>query len=176
MTPHWIPELVSKSPIEDFAVYEDRIYAIFRQDFIDSHPSFDGLRVSVRRQREETDGKWAGFFHITSVEDHATGDRNVDLRRCERIRFPRKTIDDAKDCPQCHYEVCDAPLIWRKHKHGRDRLYILIEPERYLVVLEPHKEKGYCMLVTAYYVDHDHSFNKLLKEYDQSSLDGNCVQ
>ena len=62
MTPHWIPELVPKSPIEDFAVYEDRIYAIFRQDFIDSHPSFDGLRVSVRRQREETDGKWAGFF------------------------------------------------------------------------------------------------------------------
>ena len=51
MTPHWIPELVPKSPIEDFAVYEDRIYAIFRQDFIDSHPSFDGLRVSVRRQR-----------------------------------------------------------------------------------------------------------------------------
>lgn len=33
-----------------------------------------------------------------------------------------------------------------------------------------------CMLVTAYYVDHDHSFNKLLKEYDQSSLNGNCVQ
>lgn len=99
MTPHWTPELVTKSPIEDFAVYEDRIYAIFRQDFIDSHPSFDGLRVSVRRQKEETDGKWAGFFHITSVEDHATGERNVDLRRCERIRFPRKTIDDAKGLP-----------------------------------------------------------------------------
>jgi hypothetical protein len=64
MTPHWTPELVTKSPIEDFAVYEDRIYAIFRHDFIDSHPSFDGLRVSVRRQKEETDGKWAGFFHI----------------------------------------------------------------------------------------------------------------
>lgn len=60
MTPHWIPELVPKSPIEDFAVYEDRIYAIFRQDFIDSHPSFDGLRVSVRRQREETDGNGPG--------------------------------------------------------------------------------------------------------------------
>lgn len=176
MTPHWTPELVTKSPIEDFAVYEDRIYAIFRHDFIDSHPSFDGLRVSVRRQKEETDGKWAGFFHITSVEDYTTGERNVDLRRCERIRFPRKTIDNAKDCPQCHYEVCDAPLIWRKHKHGHDRLYILIESERYLVVLEPHKDRGYCMLVTAYYVDHDHSFNKLLKEYDQSSLNGNCVQ
>lgn len=53
---------------------------------------------------------------------------------------------------------------------------ILIESERYLVVLEPHKDRGYCMLVTAYYVDHDHSFNKLLKEYDQSSLNGNCVQ
>ena len=143
----WTPELVTKSPIEDFAVYEDRIYAIFRHDFIDSHPSFDGLRVSVRRQKEETDGKWAGFFHITSVEDYTTGERNVDLRRCERIRFPRKTIDNAKD-----------------------------ESERYLVVLEPHKDRGYCMLVTAYYVDHDHSFNKLLKEYDQSSLNGNCVQ
>ena len=62
MTPHWTPELVTKSPIEDFAVYEDRIYAIFRHDFIDSHPSFDGLRVSVRRQKEETDGKMGWVF------------------------------------------------------------------------------------------------------------------
>ena len=176
MTPHWIPELEIKDPTEDFPTYEDRIYGIFRKDFIESHPVFDGLRVSVRRQKEEADGKWAGFFHITSVEDHTTGERNVDLHRCERIRYPRQTIDNAKDCPRCHYEVCAAPLIWKNRKYGRDRIYILIESERYFVVLEPHAEKGYCMLVTAYYVDYDHSLRKLFNEYDQACRNGDCLQ
>ena len=167
-TPHWLPKLEYKDPLQDFRVYEDYLYLIFKSDFIDSHPYFRGLRVSVRRQKEESDGKWAGFFHITSVEDKNSGERVVDLRRCERIRFPRKTIEHYDSCPFCHYQSCDKPLTWTERKRGKCRFYILIESERYLVVLEPHQEKGYCMLVTAYYVDQEHSYEKLLKQYKKA--------
>lgn len=167
-SPHWIPALEVKSSLQDFHAYEDYIYSIFKRDFIDTHPIYKNLRVSVRRQKEEADGKWAGFFHITSVEDKATGERIVDLRRCERIRFPRQTIEHYDSCSICHYKSCARPLIWAEHKHGKDRVYILIQPERYLVVLEPHQGKGYCMLVTAYYVDREHSYTKLLKQYKKA--------
>lgn len=176
MSPHWIPQLEPWNPVEEFHIYEDRIYKIFRRDFIDTHPKYNGMRVSVRRQQEESDGKWAGFFHITSKEDQYTGERNVDLRRCERIRYPRQTIDHYDNCPQCRYEICDSPLMWKKRKHKRDRVYILIEDERYLVVLEPHPEKGYCMLVTAFYVDNEGYLSDLRDEYEDAKESGDALR
>lgn len=169
MSPHWIPNLEPKDPNTDFHEYEDAIYMIFKHDFIDTHPQYRGMRVSVRRQQEESDGKWAGFVHITSQKDNKTGERVVDLRRCERIRYPRKTIDNYGNCPQCGYAECDRPLVWERNKHGRDRVNILIEDEQYLVVLEPHQEKGYCMLITAFYIDNEHYLNDLLDEYKKAT-------
>lgn len=176
ISPHWTPELMPKSPFEDFPLYEDRIYSVFKSDFIDSHPEFNGLRVNVRRQLEESDGKWAGFFHITSVDDKVTGKRDVDLRRCERIRYPRQTIEHYDNCPQCSYSVCERPLAWWYRKGHRDRVHILIVPEKYLVVLEPHKDKKYCLLVTAYYVNREHSYNKLIRQYENASSAGDAIQ
>lgn len=176
MSPHWTPDLECKDPLEGFPSYEDRIYEIFRRDFIDSHPEYEGMRVSVRRQQEESDGKWAGFFHITSVEDKETGERVADLRRCERVRYPRKTIDHYDNCPECGYRICEKPLVWWFRKARRNRVHILIEPERYLVVLEPHPEKDYCMLVTAYYVDRDHSYRKLIRQYNDALKNGDAIQ
>ena len=38
--------------------------------------------------------------------------------------------------------------------------------ERYLVVLE--KRKNYILLITAFYVNYDHSFQKLIKAYEKA--------
>lgn len=173
--PHWLPPLMPQEPYESFPHYEDRIYEVFRQDFIDSHPSFKGLQVNVRRQQQEDDGKWAGFVHMTSHDDHIAGDRVPDLPRCERIRFPRQLIEHYLDCPICHYTICEKPLAWWSERHGRRRIQILMESERYLVVLEPHPEKNYCLLVTAYCVDHDHSYHKLLKDYERAVSERNAI-
>ena len=55
---------------------------------------------------------------------------------------------------------------------------ILVDPERYLVVLEPHPEKPrpYCMLVTAYYLDPERSYRKQLRRYEQAKNRGDKIQ
>ena len=178
MTPHWIPELETQNIGEEFSSYENRLYDIFRRDFILSHPTYDNLTVTVRRHEEEEDGKWAGFFHITSTEDHATGERITDVRRCERIRYPRPTVQYCRQCPQCAYTICEKPMVWKEPWRGRTRANILVDPERYLVVLEPHPEKPrpYCMLVTAYYLDQEHSYRKQLRRYEQAKNRGDKIQ
>lgn len=45
------------------------------------------------------------------------------------------------------------------------RVHILLEEERYMVVVECRKD--YCLLITAFYFEHDHSLNKKLKKYDE---------
>lgn len=174
-SPHWTPQLVPQKPYEPFPHYENRLYDIFRHDFIQSHPTFQGLQVNVRRQQQEADGKWAGFVHMTSHNDYAAGDRVPDIPRCERIRFPRKLIENYADCPECHYMVCDKPLIWYDERNRRRRVVILMKEDRYVIILEPHEDKGYCLLVTAYYVDHDHSYYKLLKDYEKAAMRGDRI-
>lgn len=176
ISPHWTPPLVPINSCEPFGQYENRLYDIFRQDFITSNPVFQGMRVSVRRKREESDGKWAGFVHITSMTDKDSGERIPDFPRCEHIRFPRQVIEHYDDCPECHYSVCEKPLVWWSRRSHKDRIHILLKSERYLVVLEPHADKGYCMLVTAYYVDHDHSLRKLLRDYAKAVESGDSIQ
>jgi hypothetical protein len=168
MTPHWIPDLVFQNVGEDYPSYENRLYVVFQHDFIQSHPHYEGLQVSARRVREETDGKWAGFIHLTSVEDYGTHERIPDPRRCERIKYPRSVIDFYKCCPDCSYSTCEKPLVWSEKWKNRTRIHILVRCERYLVILEPHLDKHYCMLVTAYYLDHEHSYLKQLKRYSDA--------
>lgn len=119
MTPHWIPELETQNIGEEFSSYENRLYDIFRRDFILSHPTYDNLTVTVRRREEEEDGKWAGFFHITSTEDHATRERITDVRRCERaydIHDPPSSIAvNARNAP-----TQSARNQWSGRNHGED--------------------------------------------------------
>lgn len=55
---------------------------------------------------------------------------------------------------------------------------ILVDPERYLVVLELHPEKPrpYCMLVIAYYLDQERSYRKQLRRYEQAKNRGDKIQ
>lgn len=174
----WIPDLEYKSPYEDFSVYEDRIYEIFKNDFIAHNPTFQGLPVKVRRYAEEIDGKWAGFFHITSVEDHKTGERDVDLRRCERIRFPSPSISYSFNCPTCNYDTCEKPLIWKERQYGKNRIHILLKSEKYIIVLEPRPKAKmpYCMLITAYYLDRENSFKREIRRYETAAKEGRVIQ
>ena len=43
--------------------------------------------------------------------------------------------------------------------------HLLLEEERYMVVLE--ERKGYFLLITAFYLDYDHALQKQLKHYKQ---------
>ncbi|WP_016775776.1 hypothetical protein [Anaerophaga thermohalophila] len=85
-------------------------------------------------------------------------ERNPDLRRMERIGWPRPIIDSS-----------DHPTlkVWRNIRRGKggtkNRILLFHEEENYLVVLEDRGK--YILPWTAYLVERNHKKRKLLKEW-----------
>lgn len=149
------PDLIELNQFSgDFQKYFDNVYSIFANDFIVNTPSFLGKKVSAQR-KPEVDGIHRTFYHITH-EGEDESDRKPDIRRMERIRFPKFCI---VSCP--HKDL----LIW-ENKRGRDsRTLIYNEDKRYLVVLT--NRNGCFLFWTAYPIDKRHTLRKLMKEYQE---------
>lgn len=148
------PELVYFQDYNgNFHQYFQAVYKIFESDFIRKHPSFQKKKVIVRKY-PLVDGIHRTFYHITH-EGKDENERIPDIRRMERIRFPKFVIDNNE-----HPDI----LIW-KNTRGRDERTILFnENENYIVVLTD-RGKSY-LFITAYLVETDHRKRKLLKEYE----------
>jgi len=137
----------------DFNAYFKSVYLVFENHFIKSNPYFNGIRVGAQKF-PLVDGIHRTFYHVTH-EGEDEGNREPDMRRMERIRFPKFIITT---CP--HAEL----LIW-KNQRGRDtRVLILNEVEGYLIVLT--ERNGYNLLWTAYYLEYEHQVRKKKKEYE----------
>lgn len=137
----WLPPL---EPLANYGGnwerYETSLYAFFCADFIQSAPRFTNRRWAVKRH-PASKGKECTFWHCIStgnVED----DRLPDLRRCERIRWPRPMID----------AFATAPVrCWRTTRGRSDRVLIATHDFSYVVVLEDRKT--YIMLWTTFHVE-----------------------
>jgi len=153
-TPLVFPELIYFNDYSgNFQAYFKAVYNVFENDFIKSQPSYEGLKVSAQKH-PTVDGIHRTFYHITH-EGEDEQNRQPDLRRMERIRFPKFCITN---CPHSNL------LVWRK-TIGRDvRIHILNELERYLVVLTVRKE--YLLFWTAFYIEDNHTIRKKIKEYE----------
>ena len=99
-------------------------------------------------------GKEATFWHFIS-EGTAENDRLPDLRRCQRIRWPRPIIEKA-DVHQLK--------VWENKRRREARICIWFEEGEYFVILA--KRKKYVLPWTAYLVTKPHQKKKLLKEYE----------
>jgi hypothetical protein len=86
-------------------------------------------------------------------------DRIPDMRRMERIGFPKPIIDFSDD---------ENVKVWRNQRGRSERILILHETERYLVVLEDRQ--NYILPWTAYLIDYDRQLQKLLAEHDDYHL------
>ena len=136
-----------------FSTYFDAVYSVFHNDFIKAQPIYEGLKVSVRKY-PEVDGMHRTFYHITHQgEDEAN--RQPDVRRMERIRFPKFVIENFE-----HEEI----LIWKNVRGKDERIVLFNEIENYIVNLTDRGE--YYMFITAYYIETEHRKRKLLKEYE----------
>jgi len=92
-----------------------------------------------------------------SLNNNSEGDieneRLPDLRRCERIRWPRSIIDNTHS---------DHIKYWKNIRKGKERIVLALEDFSYVVI--PSDRGEYVLLWTAYYVEHEHSRRKLWEE------------
>ena len=154
--PDWLPGLVL---LNDYEGNWDRfigdIYMFFRRDFIENQTIFNGQPVKMKRY-PLLNGKELTFWHITS-EGKVEDSRLPDLRRCERIRWPRPIIENFKD---------SKIKCWRNKKNNDKRIVLWLSDMDYVVVLT--ERKNYILLWTAYYINYRHTREKLQKEFEAS--------
>ncbi|MBU7577089.1 MAG: hypothetical protein KAF40_03420 [Flavihumibacter sp.] len=136
-----------------FYSYFEAVYQAFKIDYIYSKPTYRGTKLQLKKY-PIVDNREATFYHITHEGSDETN-RLPDLRRMERIRYPRYLIENST-----HSKL----LVW-ENKRGKDtRILIYYPDEYYLVVL--NKRKNYLLLWTAYIVDIPHRRRDLLEEYE----------
>jgi hypothetical protein len=154
-TSAWLPGLIFLADYDgDWERFLDALYEVFRADFVENMPAYRGRRLALKRH-PMTNGKEATFWHMVSEGDREE-DREIDLRRCERIRWPRPIIEHA-----------DEPTIkvWANRRKGENRICLWLEEQEYLVILADRR--GYLLPWTAYPVTQPHRKRKLQKEYEE---------
>lgn len=137
----------------DFNSYFNAVYDVFENHFIKSKNYFQGTVVTAPKFPLE-ENIHRTFYHITH-EGEEEDDRKPDIRRMERIRFPKFII---KQSP--HEQL----LVWKNKRKGQNRILIFNEAEGYLLVLTDRKK--YLLLCTAYYIEKNHRKRKLIDEYE----------
>lgn len=151
MTP---PNLVPFAAFNgDWKAYEAELHSIFISEIAGGSLQFAGVRVGCRRN-PETAGRWASFWHLVQ-EGRVEDDRTPDLRRCERIRWVRWVIENART----HTEIDE----WQNMR-GTEINTLLWYREEYLVVLA--RRQNYCLLRTAYCTEKSGRIAQLRRERD----------
>lgn len=152
--PDWLPPLV---PLSNYGgawgPYLDTIYNYFKQDFVTNKPVFQGRRLGLKKH-PKTQGKEATFWHMIQ-QGPVEEDRIPDLRRCERIRWPKPIIEHDAD---------KAIKVWKNRRGREQRICLWFEQKNYLVVLADRGE--YILPWTAYPVERPHRQRKLQREYE----------
>ena len=138
----------------DWDAYLEAVYAAFVSDFVTNPPPpFDGKRVGLKRHPRFKD-KEATFWHFVS-EGRAEEERLPDLRRCERIRWPRAMIDAVNS---------GRVAGWKNKREGEERYVLALPDFSYVVVLADRG--GYVLPWTAYSVEYEHRRRRLRMEHE----------
>lgn len=145
--------------------YIEAIYSIFKEHFIDSKPKFHSDKFEVRiNSRPIRQNKEFTFWHIIS-EGKVEEEREPNLRRCERIRFPKYLIENFNS---------DTTRSWEKEVRSsngsrENRIHIATKDFSYIIVLSPIR-KDLRTLITAFYVDKVYQRKKYEKDYEKYKL------
>ena len=95
----WLPDIVECTDFNKWNEYLDSIYEIFKKDFVDNRPIFEGKGVNFRKA--PMDGKYEHtFIHLTHKDEYHTSsnpnERLPDPRRAERIGWNKAIIENYK--------------------------------------------------------------------------------
>ncbi len=157
MTASWLPPLLPLESCQgDWTQYVEAVYAVFKRDFVDSKPTFQGRPLRLKRHPVEK-GKEATFWHMTS-EGNEEADRLPDLRRCERIAWARQLIERVP---------CAELRVWRQLRNNENRIAIAVEDFSYIVILAERRDgnETYYLPWTAFWVEYEQRRKKYEKEW-----------
>ena len=160
MSSDWLPPLVL---FEDshgvWETYVEVLYDWFRRDFLCSLPQWQGGRVGLKRYPLSL-GKEATFWHFIS-EGQNEADRIIDFRRCERIRWPRPTMEAFT----AQRPLATDPVVWWKNERRGEERYLLALPDfSYLMVVADRGD--YVLPWTQYHIEYAHRQEKYRKEFE----------
>lgn len=137
----------------DILAFIEAAYTIFKRDFVTTRPVFEGKPLALKKFPLVA-GREYTFYHLTQEGDDEDN-RQFSIDRTECIPFPRPMTDNIS-----HPYL----KVWSNTRNGKERVLIYHEQESYLVILE--KRDGYALLWTAYPVSREHTYRKLMKEYE----------
>lgn len=168
MEEYKLPNIIK---LEDFGGrfndFLEAVYDIFKVDFVFSKPVFRGKILNLKRF-PIVDGKEYTFYHMTHEGDNEN-ERIPDLRRMERIAWPRPLIDNS-----LHPYI----KVWRNIRRGKGgtkkRILILHEIEKYIVILDDRKD--YILPWTAFLIKGSSQLSSYLKEYENYTKTENASQ
>lgn len=135
----------------DIMAYLNQLWTYFREDFIESKPSFNGAPVGLMRA-QSPDGKHQTFWHVVQTDNEGDGHRLYDPERASRVRWIRSLIE-AAGRPDTNI------LCWVKKDRRGSRIHLTPPDLSYVVVIE--ERKGYYLLVTAYVVSYENRRDKI---------------
>lgn len=153
--PSWLPEELHYGDYDgDWERFLSDVYGIFERDFKRSKPYYRGQAIPFDSKIEND--KEAAFWHIVQREDPKSHEKVPDLRRCERMPWPRPMIDHPSD---------SVVSVWENVRNKQTRILIWLEQLDYLVVLV--KKPKVTILVTAYCTDIPSMHTDLIRERDE---------
>ena len=148
-----LPDLIELNSVGgDFHAFLEFVYNEFKKEFIDQKPVFRGQRLGLKKNPVSQE-KEATFWHMTS-EGEDENNRNPDIRRMERIKWPACIINGSEH---------DYLKVWENSRGTKNNILIFHEGENFVVVLR--KGNGYLLPWTAYLVEHSARKRKLMEEY-----------
>ena len=169
MSAEWLPALVFlEDSAGDWSIYEEVLYRWFETDFVATLPVWPGKRVGLKRHPLNK-GKEATFWHFISTGEDE-GNRSIDIRRCESIRWPRPSMEQFTGRRP---HTGDRIIWWKNQRRGGEWRYLLALPDfSYLMVVADRGD--FVLPWTQYHVEKPHRREKYRKEYQAYWIAQKC--
>jgi len=156
----WLPDLILLEQFSgDWNCFFETVYRRFQADFETSKPKWPGKQVKLKWIPVH-DGRSATFWHMIS-EGAVEDERTPDLRRCERIAWP-KAIMEEYDGADPGKTACRI-LWWKELRGNEPRYHLTTDDFAYLMVVVDRS--NYVLPWTAYPVEHSSQREKLRKRW-----------
>jgi hypothetical protein len=155
--PPWLPLIILLESFDgDWPRYLRAIYEVFHNDWIrPRNLLFRGKRIAIKRHPVDGDGMEATFWHLITT-GNVEADRIPEIRRCERVGWPRAILDNDGDA---------AIRCWTEIRGSRRRIHLWCVDADYVFVLCDRTD--YVLPWTGFHLEHEHQRVKFQRRWEQ---------